>query len=155
MSVLPGHAITDGQLCALGFGPHTLDVERVGIVLPTGMGCEWRTLGDVPESPGVYAFTVEDAEHQSVAYVGSTSHLWMVTKGRLPHSGGSRPGNRYGRPLYAADGRVRINILIAAEIKQGRRVRHWAQPLQASLLRAEEETLILRWRLREHGWNLR
>jgi hypothetical protein len=32
-----------------------------------------------------------------VAYVGMTSHLWMVTRGRLPGGGGARGGQK-GRP---------------------------------------------------------
>jgi hypothetical protein len=139
----------------LGFSAHSLDVQRVGVMLPTGTGCEWTTLGEVPDSPGLYAFTVDNHEYQSVTYVGLTSHLWMITKGRLPHSGGGRGGQRYGRPLHAGGTRVRINLLIAVEIEKGRRVRHWVRPTPLHLLEVEEESFIRLWRLRELGWNLR
>jgi hypothetical protein len=155
VSVLPGHAVTDDELSSLGFSAHELKVQRVGVVLPIGTGCEWSTLGDVPESPGLYAFTVGDHEHQTVTYVGLTAHLWMVTKGRLPRGGGGRGGQRYGRPLHAGGTRVRINLLIAVEINKGHRVRHWVRPTQLELLEVEEEMFIRRWRLRELGWNLR
>jgi hypothetical protein len=51
-----------------------------------------------PAGPGLYAFTVEDDRELRVAYVGLTSHLWMVTKGRLPGGQEARGGHRYGRP---------------------------------------------------------
>ncbi len=78
----------------------------------------------------------------------------MVTRGHLPKSGGARPGQRYGRPLYAGTTRKRINMLVAAELAAGRWVQHWVRPLQNELLIAEEEVLIQRWRLRQVGWNL-
>lgn len=86
----------------------------------------------------------------------------MVTKGRLP-DGRSRPAQRYGRPKYAGVTRQRINLLAAEQLETGHRLRHWVRPisppesdsaaaLKGRLIREEEE-LILRWRLREVGWN--
>lgn len=150
---LPGHPISDGELADLGFSPHDIFVRATGLALPTGLGCEWTTLGAVPDSSGLYAFTVDDGVVLHVTYVGLTTHLWMVTKGRLPRSGGARPGQRYGRPKYAGITRQRVNISIAAEIEAGRRVRHWLRPLPADVLRQEEEALIRLWHLREVGWN--
>ncbi len=56
----------------------SLDVD-----LPAGQGAEWTTIGEVPDAPGLYAFTVEDDHQIRVAYVGLTGHLWMVTKLRF------------------------------------------------------------------------
>lgn len=153
MGVLPGHPVADDELQALGFAPHDLDVHRLDVTLSGGIGCEWTTLGEVPESRGLYAFTVNDDSTQHVAYVGLTTHLWMVTKGRLPRSGGARGGQRYGRPTHAGVTRQRINVLIALEIGKGHRVRHWLRPMPDASLAVEEEALIRRWRLRELGWN--
>jgi len=154
VSSLPGQTVTDEDLQVLGFVPFDLDIERVDIALPDGVGCEWRTLGDVPNSSGLYAFTINDAYSQTVAYVGRTRHLWMVTKGYLPRSGGARGGQRYGRPRHAGITPQRINILITAELGRGNRVRHWLRPTPASEL-ILEEALIRRWQLHEIGWNLR
>lgn len=91
-----------------------------------------------------------------------TEDLWMVTKGRLP-SGQSRPGQRYGRPLYAGATRQRINGLVREQLLLGKNIRHWVsllanpasgrEELRSQLL-AREEMLIRRWDLRRVGWNL-
>lgn len=153
MTSLPGYPVADEELTSLGFWVHELEFEPSEVALPTGIGRAWRTLGDVPDSPGLYAFSVDDGQVQQVAYVGRTANLWMVTKGRLPKSGGARPGQRYGRPVYAGSTRQRVNILVAAELGRGHRVRHWLRPLAEALLAHEEERLIRHWRLREFGWN--
>jgi hypothetical protein len=150
---LPGHPVSDEELSELEFRAFDLDVHSVDIQLPGGVGCTWTTIRDVPESPGVYAFTVDDGVSQCVAYVGRTSHLWMVTKGRLPRSGGARGGQRYGRPQHAGVTRRRVNLLIAAELRAGRRVRHWLRCAELPTLAVEEERLIRCWRLRTLGWN--
>lgn len=141
------------MLTAAGFTPLELRVERLNVDLPCGTGCEWATAGAAPDSPGLYAFTAEDGRDLRVAYVGMTSHLWMVTKGRLPGGGGARGGQRYGRPGHAGVTRQRINVLIAAQLRAGHQVRHWVRPLPALDLRAEEERLITNWELRTYGWN--
>jgi hypothetical protein len=138
---------------AVGFTPLELRAERMNVDLPCGTGCEWATAGAVPDSPGLYAFTVEDGLDLRVVYVGVTSHLWMVTKGRLPGGGGARGGQRYGRPRHAGVTRQRVNVLIAAQLRAGRQVRHWVRPLPAPDLRSEEERLITTWQLRTYGWN--
>ena len=150
----PGFPVSPRELENLGFSAHEIVVQRLDVLLPEGLGCEWSTLGTVPDSPGLYAFTVSDERAQRVAYVGRTAHLWMVTLGRLPRSGGARPGQRYGRPLYAGSTRKRVNILVAAELAARRRVHHWLRPMPDELLVAEEERLIQRWSLREVGWNV-
>lgn len=150
---LPGTPVTDDELRALGFVALDLEFAAAPVALQAGVGCLWTTVGDVPDSPGLYAFTVSAGDRQHVTYVGRTGHLWMVTKGVLPRGGGSRPGQRYGRPKYAGVTRQRVNMLIAAERAAGHQVRHWVQPLEEDLLRLEEETLIMRWRLRAAGWN--
>jgi hypothetical protein len=96
---------------------------------------------------------MEDDAHIRVTYVGLTEHLWMVTKGRLPGSGGARGGQRYGRPRHAGVTRQRVNILIAGQLRSGRVVRHWVRTLPVAALRAEEERLINSWNLRRVGWN--
>lgn len=149
---LPGFPVSAAVLAAAGFTPLELRVERLNVDLPCGTGCEWATAGAVPDSPGLYAFTVEEGRDLRVAYVGMTSHLWMVTKGRLP-GGGARGGQRYGRPRHAGGTRQRINVLIAAQLRAGHQVRHWVRPSPTLDLRAEEERLIASWELRTYGWN--
>ena len=127
----------------------------MAVKLSRGLGCEWATIGQVPDSAGLYAFTVEDEHYIRVAYVGLTQHLWMVCKGRLPGSGGARGAQRYGRPRNAGQTRQRVNLLIAEQIRAGRLVRHWVRPLAIPALRAEEERLITTWNLRHQGWNFR
>ncbi len=137
----PGHPILATELAQLGFQPLELRVTNLNLLLSSGWGCEWTTIGEVPDAPGVYAFTVEDHRQLRVAYVGLAEHLWMVTKGRLP-DGGARGGQRYGRPRHAGATRQRVNILIAEQLRAGRLVRHWVSQLSLAALRAEEERLI-------------
>lgn len=158
---MPGTPVTEDELEILGFSPHELRFRNVAVDLLSGeLGSEWDTLGEVPDSAGLYAFTVEDDRSLHVAYVGMTEHLWMVTKGRLP-TGEARGGQRYGRPKHAGVTRERINVLVTEQVRLGRRVRHWLRPipdgdggedLRSRLLR-EEEALIQRWQLRSTGWN--
>ncbi|MDP9434772.1 MAG: hypothetical protein M3P93_06075 [Actinomycetota bacterium] len=150
---LPGTPVSEDELRALGFRPLDLRFASEPVALTGGAGCSWTTKGDVPDSAGLYAFTVSDGVNLRVTYVGLTTHLWMVTKGRLPRSGGARGGQRYGRPKHAGGTRQRVNILIAAERAAGRDVRHWVRPMPEADLAAEEEALITRWRLRRTGWN--
>lgn len=157
----PGHPVSVSVLGQEGFIPLGLDVRALDLDLPSGRGCEWTTVGDVPRGPGLYAFTVGDDSDLRVVYVGLTEELWMVTKGRLP-LGGARPGQRYGRPRYAGVTRQRINGLVGEQLRQGRLVRHWVRQLvdapsdrvavRARLFELEEE-LITRWNLRGVGWN--
>lgn len=150
----PGHRVTERELHTLGFYPYELEIYSVDVQLPEGVGYNWKTIGDVPELPGVYAFTVDDyGSDPHVTYVGQTKHLWMVTKGRLPRLGGARGPQRYGRPLHAGETRRRINILASEQIRKGYHVRHWLRPTDASLLLTDEEELIRRWNLRRVGWN--
>lgn len=153
MSDLPGCSVTDEELRAVGFRPHELAVRRTDVLLADGVACEWDTIGDVPDSAGLYAFTVDDGLQQTVVYVGMTTHLWMITKGRLPGQGGARGPQRYGRAKHAGATRRRVNIAIAEQIRAGRRVRHWLLPLLEPQLRLQEEALIQRWQLRTLGWN--
>jgi hypothetical protein len=150
---LPGTRVTEAELRSLGFVPLELTFADDPVPLATGEGCSWTTEGDVPDAPGLYAFTVADGAAQHVTYVGRTSHLWMVTKGLLPRSGGARGGQRYGRPKHAGVTRQRVNMLIAAERAEGRLIRHWVRALPDAQLVAEEEVLITWWRLRATGWN--
>jgi hypothetical protein len=84
---IPGTPVTTDDLRGLGFQRHNLHVRCAS--LPAGPGCEWDTLGDVPKTAGLYAFTVEDdVMVLRVVYVGMTTHLWMVTIGSLPNGGG-------------------------------------------------------------------
>jgi hypothetical protein len=149
----PGHPVAAADLYQVGFRPLELRVTSLDVDLPTGRGCEWTTVGEVPQVSGLYAFTVEDDQYIRVTYVGLTEHLWMVTKGRLPGGGGARGGQRYGRPRHAGVTRQRVNILIAGQLCAGRVVRHWVRPLPTAVLRAEEERLITSWDLRHVGWN--
>lgn len=148
----PGYPISSEELARLGFVPLNLQVYSLDVDLSSGRGCDWTTLGEVPEGPGLYAFTVEDKNEIRVTYVGRTEHLWMVTKGRLP-GGGGRGGQRYGRHRHAGATRQRINVLVAEQIRVGRGIRHWVRQLPIGALRAEEERLITEWDLRRIGWN--
>lgn len=150
---LPGTPVTEAELRTAGFVPLELRFADEPVPLATGVGCSWTTEGDVPDGPGLYAFTVDDGVAQHMAYVGRTSHLWMVTRGLLPRAGGARGGQRYGRPKHAGVTRQRVNMLIASQRMQGRRIRHWVRTLPDLELVAEEEALITRWRLRTTGWN--
>ena len=151
-TAFPGHRISSSELAGVGFAPLELRVLNLDIELPSGLACEWATMGEVPAGPGLYAFTVEDDYEMRVTYVGLTEHLWMVTRGQLP-DGSARGGQRYGRPRHAGATRQRINILIAEQLRIGREVRHWVRPLHATALRVEEERLITVWSLRRVGWN--
>ena len=153
-SVLPGTGVSATELTDMGFV--ALDLELLDPVsLPFGeIGVNWNTIGDVPDSPGVYAFSVSDGQEElRVTYVGLTSHLWMVTKGRLP-DGSGRGGQRYGRPKHAGTTRTRVNILLAEQLDLGRPVRHWVKIVpDVEELPALEEALIRKWDLRLAGWN--
>jgi hypothetical protein len=149
----PGTPVTDAELRALGFAALELQFSASPILLRTGVGCSWASLGAVPGAPGLYAFVVSNSAAQHVTYVGRTVHLWMVTKGRLPRGRGARPGQRYGRPCYAGETRQRINIEVAGQRAPGHQVHHWVSPRGDAGLAVAEEELITRWRLRTTGWN--
>jgi hypothetical protein len=151
--VLPGHSVSVEELSAVGFRPLALKASSLEVALPVGSGCEWTTVGEVPDAAGLYAFTVEDGQDLRVVYVGLTTHLWMVTKGHLPGGAGARGGQRYGRPRHAGLTRQRVNVLIAEQLRAGRLVRHWVRPVPKARLRDEEERLIAAWNLRRAGWN--
>jgi len=76
-----GHPLSVNDLDAEGCIPLALEVRALDLDLPSGRGCEWTTVGDVPRGPGLYAFTVGDDNDLRVVCVGLTEELWMVTKG--------------------------------------------------------------------------
>lgn len=80
---LPGHIVYEAEVLSHGFHPYELSFRPTDIALPGGRGCEWSTLGVVPEGPGLYLFTVTEGDMTTVTYAGQTKHLWMVTKGYL------------------------------------------------------------------------
>jgi len=151
------------DLATMGFRPLKLHISKREVNVGDAVGCEWTTIGDVPDAPGLYAFTLQrqDPEELRVAYVGMTTHLWMVTKGLLPRGGGARGGQRYGRPIHAGTTRQRINVHIAEAIRDGWSVQHWVKPFDGPSLGADpkqtllvaEAELIRRWDLRRAGWN--
>lgn len=151
--VLPGAAVTEQLLRELGFTPFELAFEAGSVSWPGAVGIKWATVGEVPDSPGLYAFTVSDGATLHVTYVGKTDHLWMVTKGLLPRGGGPRGGNRYGHPVHAGVTRKRINALVAEQVTRGRTVQHWLAPWPIERLATDEEAFIARWKLRVVGWN--
>jgi hypothetical protein len=156
----PGHVLFPEQLAAAGFLPLQLRLGRMDVALPGGIGCHWDVDGDVPDAPGLYAFTLRwpDRPQRHVMYVGQTGHLWMVTRGTLPRDGGARGGQRYGRPQHAGKTRQRINLDIAWAVRVGWLPQQWVRPMPGANkadLRAHEEWFISRWRLRAVGWNLR
>lgn len=139
-------------------GFRRLDIEFVGDIqqLASGPCRNWNSIGQVPDSEGLYAFVLEKNEESRVAYVGRTAHLWMVTKGSLPgvHA---RPGQRYGRPKYAGVTRERINALVLQATDAGYTVSHWVCPRGegATALDLAERALIAEWDLVACGWNRR
>ena len=157
----PGCPVAEETLASRGFVRHELAFEE-SVELSIGTGRNWNTLGDIPQGPGLYAFTAENPTSQrplAVYYVGLTSDLWMVTKGQLP-GGVARGGQRYGRPKHAGATRQRVNVEIAALLAEGCVVSHWLNPVRIppdadtrTWLRHEEEKLITEWNLRSCGWN--
>lgn len=152
-----GTPVTQVELTRRDFSPFQLQFRNG----PSAQGtCEWNTLGSVPDAPGLYAFVLTDrCGYLRVTYVGFTSNLWLVTKGRLP-SGASRRGHRYGRPKYATSDRSRISGLVCQAIQEGFEVGHWLSPrhfppeleLEVALTDARDN-LIRTWRTTKHGWN--
>lgn len=53
----PGHPIFAAELASAGFKPLELQVRSLDVDLPSGQGCEWTTTSEVPDGPGLYAFT--------------------------------------------------------------------------------------------------
>lgn len=152
---MPKNLATDFELRGLGYQPLDLAwLDRTHDVPPHGACRDFTVLGEIPDCSGLYAFTVEKEDRLEVRYVGMTSHLWMVTKGRLP-DGRARGGQRYGRPRHAGVTRQRVNAVLAAEQSGGGRVRQWVLPLgyATPLLRDAEEIAIRRWDLRVSGLN--
>lgn len=119
-----GYIVSGEELQRRGF--QRLDIEFVGEEqqLASGACRNWNSVGEVPASPGLYAFVVEKDQEMRAVYVGRTANLWMVTKGTLP-GGHSRPGQRYGRPKYAGVTRERINALVVQAAADGYTVSHW------------------------------
>jgi hypothetical protein len=166
-SLLPGYPVDRDELKRKGFVPLQLRVLEKCVHHADGVGARWDTLGEPPNAPGIYLFTVTEAGHTHVVYVGSTENLWMVTKGRLPTGTGrnsqARPAQRYGGNLkYLGPTRKRINILAAEQMRRGRTVEHWVKEMKAPpadprrlrrQLTEEEESFIESWHLRECGWN--
>lgn len=155
-----GRAVDPAVLAERGFLPLDLRLEET-VEVGGGAATNWDTLGEVPDAPGLYAFTLERPGEQvvHVVYVGMTEHLWMVTKGTLP-GGRARGGQRYGRPRHAGATRQRVNRMITRAVSEGWVPRHWVRPYSASdggtlraRLRDDEAALILRWNLTEDGWN--
>jgi hypothetical protein len=150
---LPGTTVTVNELNALGFLPLELEFKEPVELAFGQFGIDWNSLGEVPNGPGLYAFTVESDRELRVTYVGMTTHLWMVTRGRIP-AGSGRGGQRYGRPKHAGVTRERINVLVAEQVRMGRVATHWVKPVdKVAELRLQEEQLIAKWSLRLAGWN--
>ena len=159
----PGFQVTERDLRNLGFSPFELQwLDPVS--LPSGTATNWNTLGKIPSGAGLYAFTTEIRNMRDalrVRYVGMTTDLWMVTKGRLP-DGTARGGQRYGRRKHSGDTRKRVNIELTTARAEGLHVRHWLRSVDVpdgtdakTLLRQEEARLIWIWNLRSVGWNRR
>ncbi len=152
-----GHAIEAERLQFLGFQQLDLHLDDT-VQLAEGQGTNWTTVGDVPCTAGLYAFTLARRDELRVVYVGMTTHLWMVTRGVLPGSV-PRPAQRYGRPRHAGVTRRRVNILATRAIAAHWTPHHWVTPHETSavdlpaILRSEEEKLIVKWNLRGDGWN--
>jgi hypothetical protein len=142
---LTGTLVGATDLATRGFRPLKLHISKSEVKVGDDIGCEWTTIGDVPDAPGIYAFTLQrqDAEEVRVVYVGMTKHLWMVTKGHLPRGGGARGGQRYGRPTHAGGTRQRINVQVASAIGEGWTVRHWVKPFDGPSLGSDPKRTLL------------
>lgn len=51
----PGHPVTATDLYQAGFRPLGLRVTSLDVNLPSDRGCEWTTIGEVPDALGLYA----------------------------------------------------------------------------------------------------
>lgn len=158
-----GTPATVEELTALGFQRLSLKILRTHVQGGQVIGCDWDTVGDVPDAAGLYLFTLhrDNPQQIRVTYAGMTTHLWMVTKGHLPRGAGARGGQRYGRPQNAGATRVRVNGLVTRAVADGWIVCHWVSPFSSAefgsalvaSLQSAEEKLISRWNLRKTGWN--
>jgi hypothetical protein len=153
---LPNH-VTNDELHAAGYHRLHLTWRGARFEHPLYDRCrDFDVAADVPQSQGLYLFGLETAAGVDIRYVGMTTHLWMVTRGRLP-DGRARGGQRYGRPRHAGPTRQRINAAMTAETERGAVVGLWINPRHepggTSSLRLEEEKAIERWQLRSHGLN--
>ncbi len=149
--------VQEPELRALGFHPlHLRWLERRHEHHGIGTCRDFDVEGDVPTAGGLYLFARRNDEAIDIRYVGMTTHLWMVTKGRLP-SGAARGGQRYGRPKHAGVTRARINAALTTAADRGEVVTQWVRPTagtaSAAELREQEEIAIQRWQLRRHGPN--
>jgi hypothetical protein len=120
---------------------------------------KFDVVADVPRSAGLYVFGVDLDASVDVRYVGQSSHLWMVTKGRLP-GGQARPGQRYGRPKWSGATRQRINAALTEAADAGRTVRMWVKTIGGVIdikqaLDIAEGDAISRWELCRYGLNRR
>lgn len=149
--------VHEPELRALGFRPlHLRWLERSHEHHGIGTCRDFDVVGDVPAAGGLYLFTSRTGMEVNIRYVGMTTHLWMVTKGRLP-SGDARGGQRYGRPKHAGVTRARINAALTTAVDRGDVVTQWVRPTTGTAsaveLREQEEIAIQRWQLRRHGLN--
>ena len=134
-----GTVVGATELSSLGLRPLKLQISKRAVMVGDAVGCEWTTIGEVPDAGGLYACTLQrqDSEEVRVAYVGMTTHLWMVTKGFLQRGGGARGGQRYGRPIHAGTTRQRINVLMTPAIRDGWTAQHWVKPFAGPSLGAD------------------
>ena len=159
--VAEGARVARDDLMRLGFVEHPLRMVADADV-PEGGMTGWDIVGPIPDAPGLYCFAgqKDPSDGLRVFYVGMTSHLWMVAKGKLP-GGIARGGQRYGRPKHAGTTRRRVNAEVARLAAAGWRFSQWLRAVEApadpaaleALLRVEESRLIARWDLRIVGWN--
>ena len=149
--------VQEPELRALGFHPlHLRWLERRHEHHGIGTCRDFDVEGDVPTAGGLYLFARRNDDEIDIRYVGMTTHLWMVTKGRLP-SGAARGGQRYGRPKHAGVTRARINAALTTAADRGEVVTPWVRPTagtaSAAQLREQEEIAIQRWQTRRYGLN--
>ena len=76
--------LSSDELRVAGYRPLTLRWMGHAHDHPTFGACaNFDVIGDVPSGPGLYAFTIDRGENVEVKYVGMSTHLWMVLKGRV------------------------------------------------------------------------
>lgn len=148
--------LTEGQLHEAGYESFSINWQSDAVFDHHDYGpCQhFDVVGAVPATPGLYAFTVARDDRLDVRYVGMTTDLWMVTKGRRS-SGAPRGGQHYGRPRHAGVTRQRVNSALTADPANATALM-WLRPerfARSDELRHLEEREISRWGLRRNGLN--
>jgi len=143
---------SETDLRSHGFQNCVVEIVRLGInhIDPNGLGpfCRLKVSDSAPETPGVYAWTVDGTVH----YIGMSRFLRQITQG----SRMGRPYNDYtyippSKVLQTFSPRVRVNGLLNAALEAGSTVAWWwSTSLMEDCAAALEAELIGKW---HPDWN--